>query len=290
MVTDATTLTLTLTSDAQTDLHGREDFGGTDATDGIADAIDVAIGFLSDTAGNVSTGIASPVANAEVTLADETAPSIDTITSATSDGDLLGVGDTITLSATVSENMGGTDGELVLTLSNGASVTLSHSDATTLTGDYVIASDDLDTFGDDGDDDTLELSIVSYTPDIRDVSGNAVATDLTIADFDDITSHVIDTTSPNLTVATWVSDELIIAFNEQIDATSITDLTAALQGLSQVAGDATITNQLNDDGDPSNITFKITSSEISDGTIEITDFDVTDLAGNTATITELEIV
>ena len=77
MVTDATTLTLTLTSDAQTDLHGREDFGGTDATDGIADAIDVAIGFLSDTAGNVSTGIASPVANAEVTLADETAPSID---------------------------------------------------------------------------------------------------------------------------------------------------------------------------------------------------------------------
>ena len=46
VVTDATTLTLTLTSDAQTDLHGREDFGGTDATDGIADAIDVAIGFL----------------------------------------------------------------------------------------------------------------------------------------------------------------------------------------------------------------------------------------------------
>ena len=54
-------------------------------------------------------------------------------------------------------------------------------------------------------------------------------------------------------------DELIVAFNEQIDATSITDLTAALQGLSQVADDATITNQPNDDGDPSNITFKITS-------------------------------
>ena len=285
VVTDATTLTLTLTSDAQTDLHGREDFGGTDATDGIADAIDVAIGFLSDTAGNVSTGIASPVANAEVTLADETAPSIDTITSATSDGDLLGVGDTITLSATVSENMGGTDGELVLTLSNGASVTLSHSDATTLTGDYVIASDDLDTFGDDGDDDTLELSIVSYTPDITDVSGNAVATDLTIADFDDITSHVIDTTSPQLTVATWISDELVIAFNEQIDATSITDLTAALQSLDSVAADASITNQ-----DSGNITFKITSTEVSAGTIDITDFDVTDLAGNTTTITELDIV
>ena len=284
-MTDATTLTLTLTSDAQTDLHGREDFGGTDATDGIADAIDVAIGFLSDTAGNVSTGIASPVANAEVTLADETAPSIDTITSATSDGDLLGVGDTITLSATVSENMGGTDGELVLTLSNGASVTLSHSDATTLTGDYVIASDDLDTFGDDGDDDTLELSIVSYTPDITDVSGNAVATDLTIADFDDITSHVIDTTSPQLTVATWISDELVIAFNEQIDATSITDLTAALQSLDSVAADASITNQ-----DSGNITFKITSTEVSAGTIDITDFDVTDLAGNTTTITELDIV
>ena len=236
-------MTLTLSADAQTDLHGRDGFGGIDATDGIADAIDVAIGFLTDTAGNLSTGLASPVANAEVTLADETAPSIDTITSATSDGDLLGVGDTITLSATVSEDMGGTDGELVLTLSNGASVTLSHSDATTLTGDYVIASEDLDTFGDDGDDDTLELSIVSYTPDIRDVSGNAVATDLTISDFDDITSHVIDTTSPQLTVATWISDELVIAFNEQIDATSITDLTAALQSLDTVAVDATITYQ-----------------------------------------------
>ena len=218
-------------------------------------------------------------------MADETAPSIDTITSATSDGDLLGVGDTITLSATVSEDMGGTDGELVLTLSNGASVTLSHSDATTLTGDYVIASEDLDTFGDDGDDDTLELSIVSYTPDIRDVSGNAVATDLTISDFDDITSHVIDTTSPQLTVATWISDELVIAFNEQIDATSITDLTFALQSLDTVAVDATITNQ--DDG---NITFKITSTEVSAATIDIDDFDVTDLAGNTTTITELDIV
>ena len=79
-------------------------------------------------------------------------------------------------------------------------------------------------------------------------------------------------------------------FNEQIDATSITDLTAALQGLTEVADDATITNQLNDDGDPSNITFKITSTEIPDGTLAITEFDVTDLAGNTTTITELDII
>ena len=123
VVTDATTLTLTLTSEAQTDLHGRDGFGGTDATDGTADAIDVAIGFLADTAGNLSTGLASPVTNAEVTLDDETAPSIDTIISVTSDGDLLGVGDTISFTATTSEDING-DGELTITLSNGAEAVL----------------------------------------------------------------------------------------------------------------------------------------------------------------------
>ena len=46
-----------------------------------------------------------------------------------------------------------------------------------------------------------------------------------------------------------------------------------------------LTNQ--DDG---NITFKITSTEVSAATIDIDDFDVTDLAGNTTTITELDIV
>ena len=56
------------------ELHALADFGGTSATGGVADTIDVAIGFLSDTAGNVSTGLASPVANAEVTLADVAAP------------------------------------------------------------------------------------------------------------------------------------------------------------------------------------------------------------------------
>ena len=76
----------------------------------------------------MSTGIASPVANAEVTLADETAPSIDTITSATSDGDSLGVGDTIIYS-----NFQKIWEEMVSCpyASNGASY-LKPSDATTL--------------------------------------------------------------------------------------------------------------------------------------------------------------
>ena len=189
---------------------------------------------------------------------------------------------------------------MTLTLSNDAVVTLDAADGVTdnedgtfsIGGDYVVGSEDLDTFSDE-DANTLELSIVSYTPDILDVSGNAVATDLVISEFDNVTDHVIDTTAPQLTVATWVAgdpedpedtDQLVLAFNEQIDATSITNLTAALQGLATVDPEATIINQ----GD-GNITFKINSTEVA-GTIDIGDFDVTDLAGNITTITELDIV
>ena len=51
---DASTLTITLTSDAKSNLHGLDGFGGATATGGTADVIDVAAGFLKDAAGNVS--------------------------------------------------------------------------------------------------------------------------------------------------------------------------------------------------------------------------------------------
>ena len=43
----------------------------------------------------------------------------------------------------------------------------------------------------------------------------------------------------------------MIAFNEQIDDPSISDLTTVLQGLATVASDATVTNQpVDPDADP----------------------------------------
>ena len=98
------------------------------------------------------------------------------------------------------------DGTLTLTLSNEAVVTLDAADGITdnldgtfsIGGDYVVGLEDLDTFSDE-DANTLELSIVSYTPDILDVSGNAVATDLVISEYQDTTHHL---------TATWISNEL----------------------------------------------------------------------------------
>ena len=68
--------------------------------------------MLADTAGNLSTGLASPVANAEVTLSDATAPTISTVTSSVEDDYTGGVGQVITFSATISEDMSGEDGTI----------------------------------------------------------------------------------------------------------------------------------------------------------------------------------
>ena len=92
---------------------------------------------------------------------------------------------------------------LTLTLSNDAVVTLDAADGVRTTRWHfqyrrVMSLDQkTDTFGDDSNEATLDLTIVSYTPDVKDLSGNAVATDLAISGdsgFDNITSHVIDTT------------------------------------------------------------------------------------------------
>ena len=76
ILTDANTLTITLSDAAKASLHALAGFGGTEATGETADVIDIATGFITDTAGNESSGLASPVANAEVALADTTAPTI----------------------------------------------------------------------------------------------------------------------------------------------------------------------------------------------------------------------
>ena len=93
--------------------------------------------------------------------------------------------------------------------------------------DYTIGSEDLDTFASD-------KSCLSYAPDVVDVSGNAIATDLTISDFDNVTNHVIDTTAPQLTIQTYVSSELVLAFNEAITDASATGLETAVAALTEV--------------------------------------------------------
>ena len=186
----------------RTKLHALDGFGGTTATSGTADALDVAVG-LKDVAGNASSGLASPVANAAVALADSTAPEIATVTSSTSDGLVLGVGDTMITAAM--QTSGTTNAEamkvgtsMTLTLSNGATVQLQTdpSTPTQMVGNYVIQDADEDT------DTGNALSISAYSVGTAvDVSGNALADDTTISGFDNVDAHVIDTTPPTATVA-----------------------------------------------------------------------------------------
>ena len=137
-------------------LHALADFGGATATGGTADALDIAAGFLTDAAGNISTGLASPVANAEVAMTDTTAPVINTdgITSDASDGQVVGVGSIITISAQMSEAMrAGTEMLVTLSTSGGTNdfndqITPTSGDATIMIGPYQVGASDLTTFND----------------------------------------------------------------------------------------------------------------------------------------------
>ena len=184
VLTDANTLTITLTADAQASLHALAGFGGTDATGGTSDAIDIATGFITDVAGNESSGLANPIANAEVALADTTAPTITEIISSTDDGDILGAGDTITFRAAISEDLKA-DSEMTITLSNGATVSLTRvaDDPDAMTGEYLIDESDEEANGDS------PLTITAYTVGTSvDISGNALASDTTVGDFDSISA------------------------------------------------------------------------------------------------------
>ena len=105
VVTDATTLTLTLTSTAKSTLEGTVGFAaaGSDGQYGgtvNVDKIDVEQGFISDVAGNVS--VTDAVANAGLTYSDLTPPTIVKIDTTSPDG-AYGVGKTVNITATLNE-------------------------------------------------------------------------------------------------------------------------------------------------------------------------------------------
>lgn len=287
ILVDATTIEITLATDGTADpaigqekLHALADFGGTSATGGVADTIDVAIGFLSDTAGNVSTGLASPVANAEVTLADVAAPTISSITTDASADSFNGVGTDIVFTATMasSENMKA-GGSMTVTLNNSVNVTLttSGSDANTMVGTYTVGAEDVD---------TSALEIASYSVGTAvDLSGNLLADDTTISDIDGILANVaVDTTAPQLTIQTYVGSELVLAFNEAITNAKATELETAVANLTEVTGTSWSSSS-------NNTTFKIAASSLSAGdSLNIDDVTVEDVAGNTLLIETLEII
>ena len=69
---DGETLTVTLTADGKTALHGLGGFGGVEATGGVADVINVGGGFMRDAAGNVSSEVSTTAST--VSISDIVAP------------------------------------------------------------------------------------------------------------------------------------------------------------------------------------------------------------------------
>ena len=109
--------------------------------------------------------------NAEVAMTDTTAPvitnksngSTDGIYSNATDGQVVGVGSTITISAQMSEDMkAGT--EMLVTLSTGGTAVLTPTsgDASIMSGAYQVGASDLTTFN-DADDTTLKFAVSNYT-------------------------------------------------------------------------------------------------------------------------------
>ena len=75
---DGETLTITLTADGKTALHGLGGFGGIEATGGVADVINVGGGFMRDAAGNVSSEVSTTAST--VSISDIVAPVLSTLT------------------------------------------------------------------------------------------------------------------------------------------------------------------------------------------------------------------
>ena len=140
---NASTMAITLTSDAKTALNGTGGFGAF----GGSDTLDVTAGFIKDIFGNAAT--LDGRANGTISYSDTTAPTIKTtgsdagFTSTTSNGN-YGLGSTINITATMSEpvikdssftvTLGTTD-QIVLTAAGDPS-------GTTLTGTYTVGSND----------------------------------------------------------------------------------------------------------------------------------------------------
>ena len=191
VVTNKTTLTVVLTSDAKTSLHSTTGFAAEGDASNPNDSIDVAAGFIRDTALNAATTDAKD--NATLTYADTTAPTISSITSDKTDG-AYGVGSKITITASTSEKVISSS-EFVATLSTNDTVTLkADASGNTLSGEYTIGAGDT----------SADLDVSSITVgSVKDIYGTSMSsTSLSsVTNLADNKALVIDTTAPTATIS-----------------------------------------------------------------------------------------
>ena len=263
-----------MTEAKRAELAGTLDFGGTSSD---ADGLDIAAGFLSDNAGNASEQNA--LDNAEVAMSDTDGPSITGFTVTPSSEGILGTGDTVDYTATVSDEMRvGTT--MQITLSNDATVTLlvDENAPATLTGTYTIQS---------SDSDDLDLKISQYTAQTAvDISGNALssatADEVSAIDGAGSQSIVVDTQAPAATALYDTdADTLRLLFTEEIsNQDAVVDALRALEIVDDNASPSWAASGEN--------VVVSSSADLSGDTLGI-DLSIEDLAGNTRDYDEIPL-
>jgi hypothetical protein len=161
-VTNASTLTVTLTSGGKTALEATTGFGAV----GNADTIDVTAGFIKDIAGNLAT--TDGKANAAVTYSDTTSSTVSSFTSTTANGS-YGVDKTVNITATVSEAViAGSEITVTLSTNDTVILTADTAGATLLSGTYTVSTGDASA--------DLEVTSISLASEqsVTDIYGNTM--------------------------------------------------------------------------------------------------------------------
>jgi hypothetical protein len=294
---DGLSITVVLSNVGTDKFHGFDDFGGTVATGGTPDNIGVEAGFLRDAAGNLSSETST--ATSTVVLADITSPefAVGALTSDVSNDGFVGLGDEIKFTALVTDADLADGAEMILSLNNGGSVTMTKpadvSDALYLVGTYTVATGQ-DTLLADGSYELLTVATIDASG-VRDVSGNAVvqdASDLALAV--DISEIKVDAIAPTIQGVIFDASEndVIIVFDEMLTDETTAAAKSLIENLADfdlvtVSGTENTTLTLSSVADAG--TFATGGSPNVDPYALTITIGLDDLAGNELEIAEFEI-
>jgi outer membrane protein OmpA-like peptidoglycan-associated protein len=146
---------------------------------------------------------------------DTTRPVVTSFSSTKADG-TYGIGTTINITATISEDIA-VGASITVTLDTGDTVLLTRATATTLTGTYTVSA------GDNSADLTVSSYVLTSAP--TDASGNAMTSTALPTGANNIAGAqaiVVDTTPPTLRSATanTAGTQVTLTFNEPLNATT----------------------------------------------------------------------
>ena len=209
--TNGNTVTVTATKSGQTNVTCT--FTATAETG--CDLGTLVDGVWSVTAKQTASGIDSAATSALSITVDATRPTVTSFSSTKSNG-TYGIGTTIDITATISEDVA-VGASITVTLDTGDTVLLTRVTATTLTGTYTVGA------GDNSADLTVSSYVLTSAP--TDAVGNAMMSIALPTGANNIAGAqaiVVDTTPPTLRSATanTAGTQVTLLFNEPLNATT----------------------------------------------------------------------